>query len=103
MAWYRNHYHCLDCHRPWIDEWSCCCDDECPSCGKDYSPEESDDLSVVYDRNHGKKMGVPILASPPMAEHHPAYQQIAVAFTEKRAKLIAACLNTHLDLEEFFK
>lgn len=40
-----NHYHCDDCGVSWSDEWSCACDDECPECGKAYTPEESEELS----------------------------------------------------------
>lgn len=39
-----NHYHCDDCDVDWSDEWSCMCDDECPSCGKDHSPHDSEEL-----------------------------------------------------------
>ena len=36
-----NHYRC-DCGEEWSDEWSCACDDDCPSCGTTCSPHESD-------------------------------------------------------------
>lgn len=50
MAWYRNHYHCGDCGTDWDDEWSCCCDDECPNCRSgDWSPVESDDLTFIVE------------------------------------------------------
>lgn len=101
MAWYRNHYHCEGCAWSWSDEWSCCCDDECPSCSRDFTPEVSEDLSIVCLKKAGD--AVEILASPPSAGHSPDYQMIALAFDEKQAKVIADCLNTHLDLEEFFK
>ena len=39
---YLNYYCCSDCEIEWDDEWSCQCDDECPGCGKSYSPYESD-------------------------------------------------------------
>lgn len=44
MVRYLNHYHCDACDIGWADEWSCQCDDECPSCGKDFTPVASDDL-----------------------------------------------------------
>lgn len=31
-----NYY--LHCHTPWIDQWSCTCDDSCPVCGKEIQP-----------------------------------------------------------------
>jgi len=37
-----NHYEC-DCGNTWSVEWSCTCDDECPSCGKSVSPHQSED------------------------------------------------------------
>lgn len=39
IVW-ENQYEC-ECGETWTDEWSCQCDDECPSCGKDISPISS--------------------------------------------------------------
>lgn len=35
-----NTYECDEGHEPacWSEVWSCCCDDECPTCGADMSP-----------------------------------------------------------------
>lgn len=41
-----NHYRCEDCDEDWSDAWCCCCDDECPTCGVDHSPEESEVVGV---------------------------------------------------------
>ncbi|HEX3861275.1 MAG TPA: hypothetical protein VHY35_06235 [Stellaceae bacterium] len=41
---FRNHYHCDDCDEEWDDEWSCMCNDKCPSCNKEIEPYKSDDL-----------------------------------------------------------
>lgn len=38
---FTNHYECGDCNVAWDDEWSCACDDECPECGKAYTPVRS--------------------------------------------------------------
>jgi hypothetical protein len=43
-AWFLNHYRCGSCKRRWTDEWSCTCDDDCPSCGATNSPVSSDEL-----------------------------------------------------------
>lgn len=40
---YLNYYRCDECDVEWTDEWSCMCDDECPSCGADISPYDADD------------------------------------------------------------
>lgn len=40
---YRNHYHCEECDTEWEDEWSCACNDRCPSCGTETEPHESDE------------------------------------------------------------
>jgi hypothetical protein len=37
---FTNHYAC-SCGASWDDEWTCACDDECPGCGADISPEDS--------------------------------------------------------------
>lgn len=44
MTLFRNHYYCEDCGHEWSDEWSCMCDDECSSCGRDIEPHESYEL-----------------------------------------------------------
>ena len=38
-----NYYYCAECDIAWEDEWSCGCDDECPGCGNDYSPFDSEE------------------------------------------------------------
>ena len=39
---YINHYECELCDTTWDDEWSCACDDECPSCWRAISPYASE-------------------------------------------------------------
>ena len=38
---FRNSYECDNCGTTWQDEWSCGCDDQCPSCGRDIEASES--------------------------------------------------------------
>lgn len=75
MAWFVNHYHCGDCGADWEDEWSCCCDDECPNCGSgDWSPVDSEDLTeVVCETEHGFS----VMRSPESADDKPRYRAIA--------------------------
>ncbi len=75
MAWYRNHYHCGDCGTDWDDEWSCCCDDECPVCGSgDWSPVSSEDLTEIIDAADKQFL---VLRSPETADDRPRYKPIA--------------------------
>lgn len=83
MAWYRNFYKCEDCGISWEDEWSCCCDDECPNCGVDYSPYDSDDLSAYVEKS--KSGSYLVYFSPPGAEHKPAYEFFAESVLENVA------------------
>ncbi|QDZ10919.1 hypothetical protein FPZ08_09250 [Devosia ginsengisoli] len=87
MAWYRNHYHCGDCGTDWEDEWSCCCDDECPECGsRHWSPLASEDLTEVIAE---RKSIFAVLRSPAHASDRPRYTQIAeFSSRELAAKLI---------------
>lgn len=39
-----NHYHCDECDISWEDRWDAMCDDDCPKCGKTYTPEQSDEI-----------------------------------------------------------
>jgi hypothetical protein len=83
MAWFRNHYRCGDCSTDWEDEWSCCCDDECPNCGsKGWSPYESEDLTEVLCETGG---GFVVARSPDTAEHRPQYAPVATFQTRQLA------------------
>jgi NAD-dependent SIR2 family protein deacetylase len=84
MAWFRNHYRCVRCHRKWTDEWSCTCDDDCPHCGAPHmSPAASDDLTIIVD--DGADGVFIVLQSPDSAEHDPAYQEVAHFPTKEAA------------------
>ena len=75
MAWYRNFYHCTDCGTSWEDEWSCCCDDECPECGsRNWSPYESEDLTEIICHTGTHFVVLRSLAS---ADDRPDYSAIA--------------------------
>jgi len=44
-ARFRNFYECPDCGVTWDTEWSCQCNDHCPSCDLgDILPYKSEDL-----------------------------------------------------------
>lgn len=75
MAWYRNHYHCGGCGTDWEDEWSCCCDDECPECGsRHWSPVESEDLTEVVWQDGASYV---VFRSSDQAGHKPRYSVVA--------------------------
>lgn len=74
MAWFRNTYHCTHCESEWEDEWSCGCDDECPICGSDWSPADSEDVSAFIE---AEADGYSVYYSPPEAEHRPDYTYFA--------------------------
>lgn len=81
MAWFRNYYECYLCGKPWEDEWSCTCDDDCPSCGARHaSPVKSDDLTVLISEDNGQHV---VLVSPETAGHYPDYEELG-RFADKR-------------------
>jgi hypothetical protein len=43
--WFENSYHCPICDSKWRDEWSCMCNDKCPTCNAEIEPHDSVDLS----------------------------------------------------------
>lgn len=89
MAWFLNHYHCGDCGADWKDEWSCCCDDECPNCGSsDWSPVKSEDLTFIVERGED---GFVVFESPFGAEDKPRYARVAVAPTAEAASAFIEC------------
>lgn len=86
MAWYRNMYVC-ECGTKWEDEWSCACDDECPICGaSDYSPIDSEDLSVLVERDESGR--TQISYSDPSAGHRPDYRFLAEVENKGLATLL---------------
>lgn len=46
-ARFRNHYQ--HCDTEWADEWSCACNDRCPSCDSEIEPYTSEDLTPLPD------------------------------------------------------
>jgi predicted nucleic acid-binding Zn-ribbon protein len=88
MAWYRNHYECGRCGHEWDDEWSCTCDDDCPSCGaRHMSPHDSDELTEVIDQDQGEFV---VLWSPETAEHDPDYRELGRFPTREAAERFLA-------------
>lgn len=51
--WLDVHYECQTCG-VWSCEWSCECDDDCPSCGATYTAADFDDLTadVIAENPH---------------------------------------------------
>ena len=45
-GWFRNSYSC-SCGEEGEDEWSCACNDKCPSCGREIQPSESIELDPI--------------------------------------------------------
>jgi hypothetical protein len=43
---FRNYYRCPDDGTEWSDEWSCTCNDKCPTCNKEIEPYESEDIDA---------------------------------------------------------
>jgi hypothetical protein len=41
---FRNYYRCPNDGTMWKDEWSCMCNDRCPTCGAEIEPYESEDI-----------------------------------------------------------
>jgi hypothetical protein len=41
-----NHYKCPDDRTEWSDEWSCTCNDRCPTCNHEIEPYESDEIDA---------------------------------------------------------
>ena len=45
VRWFEKSYLCPECATEWTDEWSCACDDRCPTCRTESSPVSVRDLS----------------------------------------------------------
>lgn len=55
-AWYRNEYYCDECDMAWEDEWSCMCNDRCPSCDAEIEPVKSKEISKEVNWNAWKQV-----------------------------------------------
>lgn len=44
---YLNHYVCTVCDESWSDQWSCACNDKCPTCNREIEPYETQDLDLL--------------------------------------------------------
>ncbi len=88
MAWYRNHYTCARCGTDWTDEWSCMCEDDCPSCdARHMTPQTSDDLTEVIEHEGNDFV---VLWSPETAEHDPSYCELGRFPTRTQAESFLA-------------
>jgi hypothetical protein len=96
MAWFLNHYRHKCCHVAWLDEWSCCCNDECPRCGAEIEPYKSDDLSVVIEQVESGEWRVSV--SPDDADDHPDYSHTFFQ-DEKTARKFARAEQRRIDRE----
>lgn len=41
---FRNYYYCPSDKTMWKGDWSCMCNDRCPTCGTEVEPYESEDI-----------------------------------------------------------
>jgi hypothetical protein len=88
MAWYRNQYRCARCDHEWEDEWSCMCDDDCPSCdARHMSPHDSDELTEIIESDGNEFV---VLWSPETAEHSADYRELGRFATREKAKAFLA-------------
>ncbi len=92
MAWFLNHYRCNECGYRWDDEWSCCCDDECPPCQTgEVSPYDSDELTAIIAESDA---GFIVLRSPDNAGHKANYREVGRFSTaEEAAAFLSSSYN----------
>lgn len=57
-AWFRNKYECSECGESWEDEWSCMCNDHCPTCNLELTPYDSEDLSEPPSQAHFERIAL---------------------------------------------
>lgn len=84
MAWYLKYYECSECGTKWTDEWSCTCNDRCPSCRAETEPYDDDDLTYVVE--HAAPEMFMVLFSPDSAENSPDYEPLGMFSNEGDAR-----------------
>ena len=82
MAWFLKYYRHDKCGTRWKDQWSCACNDKCPTCGAEIEPYDWDDLSIVV-KEDDVGSGWIVLVSSPIAEHTPDYIPSKFALKEE--------------------
>jgi hypothetical protein len=90
MAWFLNNYRHEDCDAEWTDEWSCMCNDRCPTCDHEIEPYDSEDLSIIVEESPTE--GWIVRVSPDEAEHDPDYSE--TLFTMRVDALAYAAAKT---------
>lgn len=83
-----NNYVCGDCGTAWSDDWSAQCDDDCPKCGKNNSPEGSDWLGPEGEQVRTWQ-NLPNAGAPPEPER-PMSKIVADTLNDKQAAMNAA-------------
>lgn len=101
MAWYLKFYECDQCGATWTDEWSCACNDRCPSCNAEIESYEDEDLTYVVEPGPGNTFVV--LFSPEDAEDAPNYKPIGTFSTEAAARAYIERLDEPLGPEDFVR
>jgi hypothetical protein len=54
---YVNYYLC-HCGEEWEMEWSCACNDRCPSCDSEIEPYQSDEIRDANDMSHDEWVSI---------------------------------------------
>src|SRR4051794_4837808 len=101
MAWFLNHYTCGRCKKGWTDAWSCMCNDDCPYCGaRHMSPDESDDLTIIVEKDTEQFV---VFWSPATAEHDPDYWELGSFSNRHHAESFARLIGAldRIDIVSF--
>jgi hypothetical protein len=46
---FRNYYECPNDRTKWHDEWTCMCNDRCPTCDREIEPYFSEDIAPTTE------------------------------------------------------
>ncbi len=83
MAWFRKFYECSECGATWTDEWSCACNDRCPSCDTETEPADDEDLTYIVQPDATDRFAV--MFSPETAESSADYEVVGTFDNESDA------------------
>ena len=56
-VYFKNFYRCPNDGTEWVDEWSCTCNDRCPTCNAEIEPYRSEDVEYPSAKASGVGKG----------------------------------------------
>jgi hypothetical protein len=92
-----NYYECGPCGIGWADIWSSQCDDDCPSCGRTYSPAQFHDVVPPENGRTPREYAVTLLYPDYLANEYGEETYAEIVRADDSDKAIKAVQQSAAD------